>query len=249
MHVYIYDSYLNHSKYQKVLAKIETRITDLGLNGKISRLGVMKNYMNTVEEELKRGAKTIVAVGNNETVCQVLAAMVDTEVPLGIIPIGNDNNSISEALGIEQELEACDILSARRIERVDLGLANGVPFLTEAVITSKGTVIEINQDYSIEIMEKGEIKVINLPLSRNGLPELGSFTPQDGQMELYIETETSKNFLKKISGKSFFTFERMTIENNNHELLLDNTTKIKPPVEVSLLKQSLNIIVGKNRNF
>ncbi|MCK4553680.1 hypothetical protein KAU19_01815, partial [Candidatus Parcubacteria bacterium] len=64
MHIYIYDSYVNQKKYDKVLARIETRITDLGLNGKISRLGLMKNIPDLVYNELKRGVKTIIAVGN-----------------------------------------------------------------------------------------------------------------------------------------------------------------------------------------
>ena len=38
MHVYIYDSFLNHKKFEKIIARIETRVTDLGLNGKINRL-------------------------------------------------------------------------------------------------------------------------------------------------------------------------------------------------------------------
>ncbi len=34
MHVYVYDSFLNQKKYDRILARLETRITDLGLNGK-----------------------------------------------------------------------------------------------------------------------------------------------------------------------------------------------------------------------
>ena len=58
MHVYIYDSFLGHKKFDNTLARIETRLTDLGLNGKISRMGAMKNIQSTVSNELKRGAKT-----------------------------------------------------------------------------------------------------------------------------------------------------------------------------------------------
>jgi hypothetical protein len=41
MHIYIYDSFVNQKKYDSTTAKIETRITDLGLNGKIVRLGII----------------------------------------------------------------------------------------------------------------------------------------------------------------------------------------------------------------
>jgi len=45
MHVYVYDSFLNQKKYDRILARLETRITDLGLNGKISILLIMKLNM------------------------------------------------------------------------------------------------------------------------------------------------------------------------------------------------------------
>ena len=101
MHIYIYDSFVNQKKYDKILARIETRITDLELNGKISRLGVMKNIPDIVSNELKRGAKTIIAVGNDKTINQVINSLAGSQVPLGIIPIGRENNQISFALGIE----------------------------------------------------------------------------------------------------------------------------------------------------
>ena len=132
MHIYIYDDYVNTKKYDTILAKMETRITDLGLNGKIIRLGIMKNIFDAVENELKNEAKTIVAVGNNKTVNKIINAMINAEIksdleikaPLGVIPLGEKNNSIAKALGIETPEDGCDILSARMIEKLDLGRAN-----------------------------------------------------------------------------------------------------------------------------
>ena len=43
MYYYLYDSRLNDKKYNNVIAKIETRLTDLGINGKINRLSFLKN--------------------------------------------------------------------------------------------------------------------------------------------------------------------------------------------------------------
>ena len=43
MHVYIYDDYLAKGKYNKAINRMEIRITDLGLNGKILRLSGIKN--------------------------------------------------------------------------------------------------------------------------------------------------------------------------------------------------------------
>ncbi|MCK4554657.1 hypothetical protein KAU19_06910 [Candidatus Parcubacteria bacterium] len=249
MHIYIYDSFVNQKKYNKILARIETRITDLGLNGKISRLGLMKNIPDLVENELKRGAKTIIAVGNDKTVNQVINSLAGGQIPLGIIPVGKDNNLIATALGIEPEEAACDILSARRIINLDLGKANNQYFLTNAVIDNQNTIIEMDKDYSIEIMEQGRVNIINLAARDMDLPKNAKFNPQDGVLELFISTKQSKYFLKKIIGQSIFPFKKLTIINKRKPVILDGVIRIPAPVEISVAGQMLNVIVGKERGF
>jgi diacylglycerol kinase family enzyme len=269
MHVYIYDSFLNHKKYDGVLARIETRLTDLGLNGKIARMGAMKNIQSAVENELKRGAKTIIAVGDDQTVNQVIGAMakfnqtgslslgekntIRQSVPLGIIPIGKDNHFIAESLGVSREEEACDILSGRRIEKLDLGQANDSFFLSSASITNGGTVIEMDKTYSIEILDEGEVNVVNLATSRKPKPANVKFNPQDGTLELFIRTEKKRGFLKFAgaeTGESIFSLKKLTIHNNkNRPLILDGSLEVPTPARINAIKQKLNVIVGKNRNF
>jgi len=231
------------------MARIETRITDLGLNGKISRLGLMKNIPDLVSNELRRGAKTIIAVGNDKTVNQVINSLAGSRVPLGIIPIGREHNQIASALGVEPEEAACDVLSARRIINLDLGKANNQYFLTNAIIANQETIVEIDKNYSIEIMERGQVNIINMPANDQGLPENAKFNPQDGILELFIKTKQSKNFLKKIIGQSVFPFNKLTIINKHHPVILDGVVKISAPVEISAAGQMLNVIVGKERGF
>ncbi|MFH1522694.1 MAG: diacylglycerol kinase family protein [Patescibacteria group bacterium] len=267
MHVYIYDSFVNTKKYDNVLAQIETRITDLGLNGKIIRLNVMKNINEAVKNELQQGAKTIVAVGNDNTVNQIINSIIRAEtdgyyrtnVPLGIIPIGEKNNSISSSLGIGEGEEACDVLSARRIEKLDMGQANNYYFLSQATITAQGTVLDINpsgrgsevlKNYSIEIMEHGAINIINLS-TFNNLPENINPNPQDGKLELFIYTNPKRRIIKlsKEQNQSFFSIKKLIIQNNKSPLTLDNSLEIPTPVEISILSRKLDVIVGKERGF
>ena len=266
MHIYIYDSYVNQKKYDKILAMVETRITDLGLNGKISRLaplnnlskrgeyptglGLMKNIPSLVKNELKTGPNTIIAVGNDQTVSQIINSMAGNNAPMGIIPIGGKtNNLIAACLGIKSEEEACDILSARRVIKLDLGKANNQYFLTKATIANQGTIVEIDKNYSIEIIGNGEVNIINMGSDSNNLPKNVKFDPQDGILELYIKTKEHKNFLKKITGQSIFPFKKLTIINKCRPVVLDGVIKIPAPVEISAAKQKLNIIVGKERGF
>ena len=58
MYLYLYDSFLNNPKFGNKLAKIETRLTDLGIGGKISRLSPLKNLEELVSDEIKNGVKS-----------------------------------------------------------------------------------------------------------------------------------------------------------------------------------------------
>ena len=244
MHVYIYDDYLNKSRYNKAINRMEIRLTDLGLNGKIIRLGGIKNIKGTVQNEVKLGAKTIIAVGNNQTVNKIIGAIIDTDIYsdfqkktlLGIIPIGDDN-SIAASFGIKNEEEACNILLARRIKKIDLGLVGKHYFLNQASIQSSGTILDID-DYSLEIQERGEIRIINL---LSNPKEIIKSSPHDGLLDISINTRRKD--------QTFLTVKKVKITNPNEKLIIDGVLEIKTPVEVEIMKDKVNVIVGKNRLF
>jgi len=250
MYIYIYDIFVSEKKYESIIARIETRITDLGLNGKIIRLSVMSSLTETIKNELKKGAKTISVVGNDSILNQAISAIVKIlpanpvfqNTPLGFIPVGKKNNSLAEFLGLELEERACDSLSARRIKQINLGLANNNHFLTKATISTKDTILEIDKTYTIEVSEPGEIGINNLVKNtRNQEEKVG--------LELYINTKSAKKYLpikKDLNEKSIFSFESLTIINKKLPVVLDNSLEIKTPASISLAGEKLNIIVGKN---
>lgn len=244
MHVYVYDEYLNKSKYNRAINRMEIRLTDLGLNGKILRLAGIKNIKAAIQNEIRIGAKTIVAVGNNQTILKIIGAIVDDEIfgdfqkrtLLGIIPIGDDN-SIASSFGIKNIDEACNILLARRVEKIDLGLAGNHHFLNEATIESMGTTLGIG-DYSMEITEKGEVRIINLLKDRDGGMKSN---PHDGRLDIYIKT--------KKKDETYLNAESFKVFNPDERLIIDGVMEIETPVEISTLKDKVNIIVGKERVF
>lgn len=253
MHVYIYDEYINNRKYDNLIAHIETRITDLGLNGKIIRLGAMKNINDLLDSEIKRGVKTIVAVGNNHTLNKIVNAVLKTEIknqmlvnaPLGMIPIGEKNNGISEILGIEKEILACDALAARRIEKIDIGQANNQYFIANASVDAQGVTIDMEKDYSIEIMDPGIINITNLPSQTSDIKS----NPHDGEMELIINTRKKEGFLKSMPSQSMFLIKKVHILNTKNKIILDNSIELQAPVEIFVLKKKINLILGKERSF
>lgn len=244
MHVYIYDDYLSKGKYHKIINRLEIRLTDLGLNGKIIRLGGIKNIKGAIQNEIKLGAKTIIAVGNNQTVNKIIGAIIDTDLYgdfqkktlLGIIPIGSDN-SIATSFGIKNEAEACNILLARRIEKIDLGLVGKHYFLNQASIQSLGATIEIN-NYSLETRERGEIKIINL---LSGSDTDIKSNPHDGLLDVYIKTRKKD--------RTCLTAKKLTITSLENKLLIDGVMEVETPADIEIMKDRVNVIVGKNRMF
>lgn len=250
MHVYIYDTFLNEGKYARVLAQIEARITDLGLNGKIGRLGVMKKTHDLVKDEIKRGAKTIIAVGNDETVEKIVRSMPNATVPLGIIPVGKKNNYIAESLGIGPEVEACDILSARRVEKMDLGMIGNFYFLSNITTISEEIILEIDSGYLVELKKPGLVRIINLATSNLCLPPGVDFSPQDGQLQLLVETKKAKKLIfSENNFESVFTFRRINLRSKNEPIIFNALLKATGNIEVRPEPGALNVIVGKNRSF
>jgi hypothetical protein len=258
MHIYLYDNYVAASRYAAVTARIETRITDLGLNGKIVRLSALNSVPNAVADEIRKGAKTFVAVGNNNLFNRLINAVAHLSaqdayqytVPIALIPVGRDQNDIAAYLGIEPEERACDILAARRIETLDLGLANNQYFFAHASIPTLGTSVEIDTDYSIEILKKGTVSIVNLPINI-ALPETVRANAKDGVLELMIRTDERSGIgTRKTAGtESVFSFTRLTLTNKTRPVTLDNAIEIPGPVTVTIAKEKINCIVGKNRRF
>lgn len=250
MHVYIYDAFLNQNKFDSVLAKIETRITDLGLNGKIARLGIMKNLRETIENEVKRGAKTIIVVGNDYIFNEAISIMANKSIPLGLIPVDDGPNNIARGLGIKFGEKACDILSARRLEKLDLVSINNTHYLMEAEISSDGTTIEIDGKYSIQSLEPLDIKISNLSFA--GRTEGLKISPNDGFFELFIEPRSRRTLFAKNTDKkkSVFSLTSLKLINTKKiNILIDGVKEIVPPADIKIVKGGISIIVGRDRVF
>jgi diacylglycerol kinase family enzyme len=71
----------------------------------------------------------VIAAGGDGTVRACAEGMLDSEVPLGLIPIGT-GNALARDLGIPEDVEASiDVLSRGIIHPIDVGVANGEPFV------------------------------------------------------------------------------------------------------------------------
>jgi diacylglycerol kinase (ATP) len=88
-----------------------------------------------------RKADRIVIGGGDGTLSKALPALLDLNKPVGVLPLGTAND-FARTLGLASDpLEAAKVALAGSERRVDVGLANDVPFLNVASVGAAANVI------------------------------------------------------------------------------------------------------------
>lgn len=88
------------------------------------------------EQAAEDGYRTIVAGGGDGTVNEVVRGIDDagaiSEVALGVLPLGTGNN-FAEQIGVTDIDSAFDVIGEGERRRIDVGRANGHPFLNSCI--------------------------------------------------------------------------------------------------------------------
>lgn len=183
--------------------------------------------------------------------------MPNLELTLGIIPVGPEN-VIAKMLGIPEGEAACDTLSARIVEKIDLGKANNYYFISHLQLSSEKEVFIDCGNYNISsVTENNQINICNFDISDSSHPQNKPHSnPKDGILEaIFTNRKKSSGFLgifkKSFSRDSVFPFKKIKIKCSSECLpvLADGHLTIKTPISVEVAPKKLKIIVGKNRMF
>lgn len=257
MYCYIYDSFLNHKKYAPLLTKIENRLIDLGINGKVEKLSVLKSISEVITDNIKSGVDTIVAVGNDQTFAKIINAVAfPNGITLGYIPV--ENCLYGKLLGIPLAEKACDVLSSRIIERIDLGKVNNCYFFSTLDIpASQQMILECNGGHFkiSSVNQSNLIQICNLTYTlakqKAGVKKICD--PKDGFLEAVFTPTRSSIFGKNkldFNHISVFPIRKIKIKSDKSiPLIADGKTVLKTPVTVEIVPKKLKIIVGKERLF
>jgi YegS/Rv2252/BmrU family lipid kinase len=126
-----------------LLVNPNARRGEEGVDEVIARLeaggvGVVKDTFSQpdeVEADILRRAgdvDCIIVCGGDGTLCLAARGLVQTGLPLGVMPMGTAND-LARTLGIPTELAAAaDVILAGHRRRIDLGTVNGRPFFNVA---------------------------------------------------------------------------------------------------------------------
>lgn len=76
----------------------------------------------------------IVAVGGDGTLVRLIGRALRSDVPIGIVPAGTFNE-LARTLNLPIAVDAaCDVIAAGRTRAIDVGIVNGVHYISEASI-------------------------------------------------------------------------------------------------------------------
>ncbi|MFH1253774.1 MAG: diacylglycerol kinase family protein [Candidatus Uhrbacteria bacterium] len=252
MYLYVYDAFVQDRRYEKEIQKVENRLTDLGIAGKIIRLGLFRRADEFIRDEVKHGgATTVVAVGNDTTVRQVIDVVTEAGVVLGIIPFGPESR-IANLLGIPEGEAACDILSARIVETLDTGAVNGKRFVCNVSLPAVKAEIQCEGNYRITPQGRGTIEVRNLFAPDEGGRGAVS-NPTDGCLEVVIQAEVKSGglaFWRTTRGESVIPLRSLEIRTPEPvSALMDGVPIEGSRFEFSVKARALKVITGKERSF
>ena len=249
MYLYIYDNFLQSKKYEKIVSQIEGKITDLGITGKISRLSPLISPGSVINQELRYGISTVVAVGSDDLFSKVITSPLKNHknsLIYGFIPIQRDS-MYAKIMGLPVGQNACDVISARILKKVDLGKINSHFFFSYVKFNTANEIV-CDDQYAIS-----PISDINEAIIKNFYSNARTTDPQDGKLEIEIKNSVSKKSLfKKNVATSLFYCKKIKIRSGrakNFTINLDGIMNINPPVIVSILKKKINLITGKKRLF
>lgn len=133
MYYYILNPASGGGRINKIQDRLKSRLSELGIAGEFVKSIGEGDAKKLAAMGVKKGYKTIVAVGGTSTINEVINGVGSVGVAVGIIPIG-DRNELAHSLGIPDWQNACNILAARKIETVNLGRVGKSYFLTSVDI-------------------------------------------------------------------------------------------------------------------
>jgi len=210
VYYYIINPAAGNGKINKVQDKLKARLKDLGILGEMVKSMGSEDIGKLVQLGLERGFKTIVAVGGDGTINEIINAIHGKQITLGIIPLGN-NNELAKILGIPDWQSACNVLAARKTELVDLGKIGDKLFITNISLGEEP--FSMNETKGMNFFKKANFFKRIGGLGKNMMVEMAFYEGFE------LEAECSKVIIS--SGKFCnFVPSKKNINDNNLDVLL-----------------------------
>ncbi|PIW36502.1 MAG: hypothetical protein COW24_04805 [Candidatus Kerfeldbacteria bacterium CG15_BIG_FIL_POST_REV_8_21_14_020_45_12] len=253
MYFYFYDKLTQDKQFESQLTTLETRLIDLGINGRVEKLSIFKNAKELIEDGIKKGAHTVIAVGDDHTFTTAVNVVAPYDVTFGFIPLA-PGSRYAKLLGMPVAEAAVDVLSKRRTLEVDLGKIGDYYFFGALQLPAAAelrlqcdeqyTVSPTSQTNRISILNAGDVLTSSTPLLAD---------PSDGRLSLNITPQVNGGLLSrktKTNGRaSVFPAQRIDIDSTGETLKVsvENVFSVNTPCVAEIVPAQMKIIVGKGR--
>lgn len=270
MYYYIVDPQkISQREFERVQNLLYSSLSEFHVSGEVMRSTGLRTINQLTENAFSHGAKTIVAVGSDDTLGDVINAVKGREIVVGFIPIFE--TEIGQMLGIRDIAQAAKTIGLRRLAEFDVGSVNGNYFLyklTFGLGTSPGS--GFAKLFSFRLVRS----LFNLPafevkFSVNGQYQAstkvvsGIITNHnaEGSAEVLLLPKLSKiktfQYRRQIlSGDYRLIPEASIIHANKIEVLapaglplrVGGRVIAKTPAVIEILPKALKMIVSRDRN-
>lgn len=129
MYYYILNPVAGKGSVSTLQEKLRLRLRELGIDGEFAKTTGPGDATKMAKAAIEKGHTTIVVVGGDGTVNEVVNGITKENVAVGIIPAGN-SNMLAHRLGINTWQQACEVLAARRLTSYGLIAAGQKYFLS-----------------------------------------------------------------------------------------------------------------------
>lgn len=256
MYFYFYDESTKQKKHLNELRLIETSLIDLGISGRIEKVSPFSGIRDQLSNAIKQGVTTVVVVGEDTTFAEAVDVVAKHDgVALAFIAL--DKQSIyAQVLGMPIGSAACEVISKRLYQTVDLGRANNTHFLgAMRVPTGPSLHIRCDDQYTITRTDKADmITIQNIgDVLRDGPEDL--FPAHDTQLRLVIESQQKRGFFRRNTEAELTTsvlpVKYLDIQAPNDSLTLeaDHTISVTAPCRVTVDPKKMRLIVGRERSI
>jgi len=128
-------------KGQKLLSQATVELQALGFKLIVESTNHADELSDTIRHYQNQVELVIVGGGDGTLNCAI-EGLIDTKLPLGILPMGTAND-LARTLGIPTDLSAaCQVIANGKIRLIDLGWVNGQHFFN---VASLGLSVQITQ--------------------------------------------------------------------------------------------------------
>jgi len=134
-----------------------------------------EDCVSKVDAAVRDGIELLVAIGGDGTVNTIGSRLLETDVVLGVVPVGSGNGLARHFEMPLAPADAVESLAKATVARIDVGLINGRPFLVTASMAWDAALVRT--------FEKFPVRGI-LPYVFAGVKEFLDYKPQAISVEL-----------------------------------------------------------------